>query len=396
MKMSYYVWKYTTIVEVGSGCCKFAPARFDEMGSKRVVMITDKGLVKSGIVDKIKEVFESQGKPLAGIYDEIEQDAVLKSVNNCARWYREQAADGLLAVGGGSAMDTAKSVKGMIGLKAADIMQIITGNPELLVRPLAKPLGVPHIAIPTTAGTGSEVSWGSVVYLEDVKKKLTWRHDFLNANYALLDPDLTVSLPPQLTAETGFDALSHAVEGYFGPAANSMTEALALQVFRLVKKYLPLAVKDGGNIEARTQMLVASNMGVMSLALGGGAAPIHNFAHAMGAALRIPHGLGNAVFLPVVIKNLPSYYRPKVELFAQALGINTAKMSPDKMLAAAVLELVNLQKECGINPKFSNKVDAAQFETLFKAVKEDYVAMLFPLPDDVISACLKECFVVTP
>lgn len=394
--MNYYVWKYTTIVEVGSGCRKFAPARFDEMGSKRVVLITDKGLVRAGVVDKIKEAFESQGKPLAGIYDEVEQDAELKSVNKCALWFREQAADGLLVVGGGSAMDTAKGVKAMIGLKATDVMEIITGKPERLVRPLAKPLGVPHVSIPTTAGTGSEVTWSSVVYMENVKKKLALRHDYLNANFALLDPDLTVSLPPKLTAETGFDALSHAVEGYFGPAANSMSDALALQAFRLVKKYLPLAVQDGGNLEARTQMLVASNLGVMSLALGGGAAPVHNFSHAMGGTIRTPHGLGNAVFLPVVMKNLPSYYLPKVELFAQAMGINTAKMSPDGMLAAAISELVSLQKECGISPKLPNKVDAAQLEILFKAVKEDYVAMIFPLPDKVISACLKECFIVTP
>jgi alcohol dehydrogenase class IV len=142
------------------------------MGCKRIGLITDEGLVKAGIVDQVLEIFEVQGQPpIVGIYDQIEPDAVMRIINDCARWCRENAVDGLLAVGGGSVLDSVKGVKAMLGMKVTDIREIMPGNIGPYLAPMGKPLNVPHIAIPTTAGTGSESSPLAVIYNEEQKVK---------------------------------------------------------------------------------------------------------------------------------------------------------------------------------------------------------------------------------
>ncbi len=390
----YYSWEFKTIVETGAGCRTFAPARFMEMGSRRVVMITDRGLVDAGVADQVKDVFDAQDTPLIGVYDKVEQDAGSLNINDCARWYREMAADGILAVGGGSVLDAAKSIKVMIGQKVTDIKELMAGNLGIFNRPLAKPLGVPHVSIPTTAGTGAEVSPGAVIYNEAEKVKGMLAHPYMNSDYALLDPDLTVGLPPGLTAQTGFDALSHCMEAYFSPNANSMADALALQGCRLIHQFLPEAVCDGNNLEARTELLAASCIGIAAFFMAVGAIPIHNMAHAVGGTCRIPHGEANAVFIPVVMKNLSPFYQPRAKSFAHAMGFHIDGLSETEILGLVIDEIVALQKKTGINPKFSLEIDAASLGNIHSAVKLDPAGLYFPIPDQVIAVCLKESFVV--
>jgi len=222
----YFMWDYRSIVEVGSGCRTFIPQRFMDMGCKRIGLITDEGLIQAGVVDQVKDIFAAQGKPkIVGIYDRIEPDAVMRVVNDCARWCREMAVDGLLAVGGGSVLDTVKGVKALLGMGEVDIKEIMPGNIGPYMRPMGKPLNVPHIAVPTTAGTGSESSPIAVLYNEEAKIKGDLLHPYLPADYAFLDPDLTLGLPPKMTADTGFDALSHAVEAISSPGTNCMIDA---------------------------------------------------------------------------------------------------------------------------------------------------------------------------
>ena len=391
----YFVWDFHTTVEVGSGCRTFVCQRFMELGCKRVALITDRGLVKAGIVEQIETIFQVQGGPaLAGIYDKIEQDAASGIVNDCARWYREIAADGILAVGGGSVLDAAKGVKAMLGMQVTDVKEIILGNMGLYLKPLGKPLGVPHVAIPTTAGTGSEVSPIAVIYNEMMKIKADLIHPYLPADVALLDPDLTVGLSPKMTADTGFDALCHAVEGLSSPGANCMIDSLALQAIRLIAKNLPLAVADGANLEARTKMLVASNMSIMSFAMSGLFYPVHNIAHAVGAQMRIPHGEANAVLLPVVMEKFPRHYLPKAEELSRAFDAHVKGMTPEEALKAAVEAVRSLQRQCGVKAVFSPKVGKNVLESLYWAVKIDPAGMLYPLPDDVIKNILTTCFEV--
>ncbi|HOQ10560.1 MAG TPA: iron-containing alcohol dehydrogenase [Syntrophomonadaceae bacterium] len=389
----YFMWDYRSIVEVGSGCRTFIPQRFMDMGCKRIGLITDEGLIQAGVVDQVKDIFAAQGKPkIVGIYDRIEPDAVMRVVNDCARWCREMAVDGLLAVGGGSVLDTVKGVKALLGMGEVDIKEIMPGNIGPYMRPMGKPLNVPHIAVPTTAGTGSESSPIAVLYNEEAKIKGDLLHPYLPADYAFLDPDLTLGLPPKMTADTGFDALSHAVEAISSPGTNCMIDALSVQAIKLICRYLPVAVADGRNLEARTKMLVASNMAIMSFAMSGLFYPIHNVAHAVGGQLRIPHGEANAVLIPILMEQYPKHYLSNAEVLADAFGVNTEGMTKEEMVTASAQKVRELQQKCGVQPKFAESLDEEKKEIMFWAIKYDPAGLFYPLPDEVIRGCIAAAF----
>lgn len=387
--------EFTTVVKAGPGCRALVPRTFADQGCRRVAMITDKGLIEAGVVDQVREAFEAQGVPLAGIFDSVRQDNDTRDINECARWYQDIGADGLLAVGGGSVLDTAKCIKVMLGLGAEDINELVEGGLVYYKRPKAKPLGITHISIPTTAGTGAEVSQGAALMDGETNKKIIMFHQYMNSDFAFLDPELTVSLPPKLTAEPAFDALSHCLESFFSTRPNSFADALALRAARLIVDNLPIAVNDGHNIEARGELQIAAAIAcVATVSSGLGATPIHNFADAVGPMYRFPHGLVNAVYLPIVMKNLRSHYLRRIKPFAEALGIAIGSKDDAQILDEVIADFVSLQEQCGIPPKLSLEVDGDQLKELHVAVKEDPAGINFPLPDDVISACLEESMTI--
>jgi alcohol dehydrogenase class IV len=389
----YFVWDYRPVVEVGAGCRTLAAQRFMEMGAKRVAIITDPGLVQAGVLDMVKDIFTVQGEPkLVGVYDRIEQDAVMRVINECARWCRENAVDGLLGLGGGSVLDSVKGVKLLLGTGETDIKKLMPGNIGPYIRPLGKPLNIPNVSIPTTAGTGSEVSPIAVIYNEEAKVKGDVMHPFIAADFALLDPDLTVGLSPTMTASTGFDALSHAIEGVTSPDGNTMIDALGLQSIRLIVKYLATAVNEGKNLEARTQMLVASNMAIMAFAMSGMTFPVHNIAHAAGGQLRIPHGQAIGVTLPAMMEHASWHFMPKAQELAEAFGIITTGMNPAEMVAATREKLLAIMKECNFKPQFDTVLDEQGMANMFWAVKLDPSGLLYPLPEDTIKDILKTIF----
>ena len=389
----YFVWDYRGQIEVGSGCRTFVPQRFEAMGCKRIGLITDAGLVKAGIIDQVTEIFEVQGQPpIVGIYDQVEPDAVMRVINDCARWCRENAVDGLLAVGGGRVLDSVKGVKAMLGMKVTDIRDIMPGNIGPYLGAMGSPLNVPHIAIPTTAGTGSESSPIAVIYNEEQKVKGDLLHPYLPADYAFLDPDFTVGLPPKMTADTGFDALSHAIEAISSPGANCMIDGLAVQAIKLIRKYLPIAVENGTDLEARTKMLVASNMAIMAFAMSGLFYPIHNVAHAAGGQLRIPHGEANAVLIPILMDHYPKHYLPSAEVMADAFGIVPSGQSPEELVEACAEQVRELQKQCRVGSKFTQSLDEQSAELMFWAVKMDPAGIFYPLPDPTIRDIIQSSF----
>jgi alcohol dehydrogenase class IV len=280
----------------------------------------------------------------------------------------------------------------MLGMKVTDIREIMPGNIGPYLAPMGKPLNVPHIAIPTTAGTGSESSPLAVIYNEEQKVKGDLLHPYLPADYAFLDPDFTVGLPPKMTADTGFDALSHAVEAISSPGSNCMIDALSVQAIKLIRKYLPLAVENGTNLEARTKMLVASNMAIMAFAMSGLFYPIHNVAHAVGGQLRIPHGEANAVLIPVMMENYPKHYLPNIEVLADAFGVDPTGKRDEELVEACAKEVRELQKQCGVDPVFTQKLDDQAAELMFWAVKMDPAGMFYPLPDLTIKECIQCSF----
>ncbi len=381
-----------TVIYSGSNSRALIPDLFRGLGAKRVVLFSDRGLEKADIVEKIVRIFENAppgtGPELAGIYLDIAQDAESSSVNNAAAYARNVGADALLAVGGGSVLDTVKGVKYTLHKGLSDIKTVIPKG--ILFEQLldANHIPIPHIAIPTTAGTGAEVSPIAVIYNEETKMKGNIINPFISADIAVLDPDLTVGLPAAITAFTGFDALTHAIEALASSNATALTDAHALQAIRLIEQNLPVAVSNGENVDARMEMLYASLMGISAFSCALNAIPVHNFAHAYGGLFRIPHGLANAVFLPVVMEMMPSLYLPKIKELAEALRVRTNKNEDlEGMLAKVTEKLRLLQQRAGLPSNFSAYgLTEEDLQRAADAVAKDPAAASFPMPAELIQA----------
>ncbi|MBN8208823.1 iron-containing alcohol dehydrogenase [Bacillus sp. NTK071] len=391
MSLTYSQVMLRTAIHSGAGTRALVPDLFRGLQSKRVVLFSDRGLEQAGIVEKIKEIFaltpHGTGPELAGVYLDIKQDAGSKDVNAALRYAREISADGLLAVGGGSVMDTVKGVKYCLHHGLTDIKEAIPGGLLYLTWPEANYMPIPHISIPTTAGTGSEVSPIAVIYNEDIKMKTNIIHPFINSDMAILDPELTTGLPASITAFTGYDALTHAIEALASPTATALTDAYALHAIRLIETHLPTAVKQGHNLTARMEMLQASMMGITAFSFALNAIPVHNFAHAYGALFRIPHGLANAVFLPVIIEMIPDLYLPKVQELAQALNLETKGKEKETLLQDVIQKIKYMQQDIGLPADFKEyDIKSEALEATITAVKMDPAALNFPLSPELIKA----------
>ncbi|MCM3588115.1 iron-containing alcohol dehydrogenase [Mesobacillus maritimus] len=376
----------------GSNTRAIVPNLFKGLGAKRVLLLSDRGLESAGIVKKVAEIFrltpQGSGPELVGIFLDIAQDAESNSVNAAARYAREIAADGLLAVGGGSVLDTVKGVKYALHHGLSDIKEAIPGGFVMEQFPKANYIPIPHIAIPTTAGTGSEVSPIAVIFNEDIQMKTNIINPFLSADMAVLDPDLTVGLPPSITAFTGFDALTHAIEAFASPTATAITDAHALQAIRLIEKNLPEVVTNGENVDARMEMLQASLMGITAFSFALNAIPVHNFAHAYGALFRIPHGLANAVFLPIVMESIPQLYLPKIRELAEALRVEVSTNDNQETILEKTVEKIRLlQQKTGLPIDFAsyNLTDEDLVRTI-PAVSKDPASINLPMPKELIEA----------
>ena len=391
MSLTYSQYMLRTAIHSGAGTRALVPDLFRGLEAKRVVLFSDRGLEQAGVVEKIKEIFEltphGTGPELAGVYLDIHQDAGSNDVNAALKFAREVSADGLLAVGGGSVMDTVKGVKYALHHGLTDIKEAIPGGLLYLSWPEATYMPIPHISIPTTAGTGSEVSPIAVIYNEEIKMKTNIIHPFINADMAILDPELTTGLPAKITAFTGFDALTHAIEALASPTATALTDAYALQSIRLIESHLSTAVKHGENLHARMGMLQASMMGITAFSFALNAIPVHNFAHAYGALFRIPHGLANAVFLPVVMEVLPDLYLPKSKELAEALHLETSGKEKQTLLTAVIEKIRNMQQDIGLPANFKDySIPPEALEATVAAVKMDPAALNYPLQPELIKA----------
>lgn len=391
MKTTLSQFMLRTGIYSGSNSRAMVPSLFAGLGAKRVVLFSDRGLEKAGVVEKVASIFNltghGSGPELVGTYLDIAQDAESRSINDAARYAREVGADALLAVGGGSVLDTVKGVKYALHKGLADIKEAIPGGLLYESFPKANYIPIPHIAIPTTAGTGSEVSPICVVFNEDIQMKTNIINPFISADMAILDPDLTVGLPPVITAFTGFDALTHAIEALASPTATGLTDAYALHAIRLIEKNLPVAVADGTNLDARMDLLQASLMGITAFSFALNAIPVHNMAHAYGALFRIPHGLANAVFLPVVMELVPALYLPRVAELAQALNVDVEDDPAEAALAKVIDKIRLLQHKVGLPADFKqyNLTEEALLLAI-PAVMKDPAALSFPMPKELIAA----------
>lgn len=314
-----------------------------QMGGTKAVIFTDKVLIAAGIAEMVIKEVKKSNVELVGVFDSIIQDARIGSINEGAAFYRKCGADCMIVVGGGSVMDTAKAVNIMIGGGHDDFQPLAD---QVGLWDGAKPLP-PHIAFPTTAGTGCEVTNAMVVLDTNAHAKLSVSHPFCNPDLAMLDPELTVKLPARITAFTGIDALTHAIEGVTSTGAEPIGDALGLHAIRLICKYLPIAFKNPEDITARGNMLLASTIAGMCFVntLTGGA---HATAHSLGALYGIPHGLANAIMLPVVMDFNISEVPERFMMVADAMGLDITGKKPMEAAKMSVKAVISLKKKLGL------------------------------------------------
>jgi len=385
----YFQYNMRAVVHSGVGSIIRIPALMQGLGARRVLLISDAGLKDVGVVDRVAATFDnwqSGNMPaLAGIFAEITPDAGGNCVNACMAYARQIAADAIVAVGGGSVMDAAKAVKFGLCHQILDINEALQAGIYMESWPAAQHMGIPHLAVPTTAGTGAEVSAAAVIFDEvnDTKKGLV--APFLEADIAVLDAQLTVGLPPGLTASTGMDALTHALEGIASPVANPFTDSHCLLAAQLIEQNLPEAVNNGGNIDARDRMLTASCMAIDGYVASLNASPVHNCAHAFGALYHIPHGDANGVFLPIVFESLLEMYIPNAERLASGLNMPDSGNSGAELVTEVVAKIRDIQQQIGCATDLSRwKVKADDMEQIVTAVATDPLAMFFPIPPEKI------------
>ncbi|KRF61501.1 alcohol dehydrogenase [Bacillus sp. Soil768D1] len=392
MNNSFSEFHLRTSISSGAGARSLLPQMIQGLGGKRVILFTDKGLVQAGVAAQIIDLFKGieEHVELVGVFDEIEQDANAENVTKAVRFFREHQADALIALGGGSVLDAVKGIKWMLH-KGYDDTEKILHTSIREFPPEAQPTGIPHVAIPTTAGTGAEVSPMAVIYNEKLGMKLVIRTPYLNADMAILDPELTVGLPPKITAFTGMDALTHAIEGYFSTTATPFTDSYALYSTHLIAENLPIAVKEGSNLEARGNMLMASAMAITAFGFGNNGVPVHNMAHVFGAKFRIPHGLANAVLLPNMMVALPSLYLPKIKRFAEALGIENLSSDPQECLTRVIEFIRNLRQQIGLPDTFAEfNLESNVLQCIVDEVQSDSASARFLIPADVITKVTEE------
>ncbi|BCG88753.1 alcohol dehydrogenase [Mesorhizobium sp. 113-3-9] len=310
-------WSFPTSVRFGNGRIAELAGIVRELGAKRPLVVTDDGLKTLFPVQRTLEVLKVSGLD-AGFFHNVKPNPTGGNVADGVAVLKQGQHDLVVAIGGGSALDAAKAIALMAtqSIPMWDLEDIGDNWKRADTSHL-----VPVIAIPTTAGTGSELGRASVITNEAEKRKVIVFHPRMMPDVVLMDPELTTGLPAHITAATGMDALSHALEAYCAPSYHPMAEGIALNALRLIKTWLPVAVEDGQNIEARAQMLIASGMGCVALQKGLGA--IHALAHPLGALYDTHHGLLNAVLMPYVVEFNAPVVEEKLSLLARFLDLPT-------------------------------------------------------------------------
>ncbi len=314
MLPEYFEFKLPTKVVYGVGILNDLKETVAPLGKRKALLVTDEILVKAGPVDKLKAGLQKTGIKIACIFDQVPPNSTIAAVEKCAALAKKHACDLIIAIGGGSVIDTAKTANILIvkGGKLEDHMgAYLLDSAEKLL---------PCIYIPTTAGTGSEVTKVAVIADPDKDVKLPFAEEQFLPELAVLDPEVTVSMPAKLTAATGMDALTHAIEAYVDKEWSPATDALALHAVKLISGNILRACAKPDDLQARGAMLVGSFLAgvAFSHSMVG---MVHGIAHALGGVYHIPHGLANALILPEVMAyNLETRYERYADI-ALAMGI---------------------------------------------------------------------------
>ena len=290
--MHLATFRFPTLIHCGSGARRSLEWFKQQHQVEQPLLVTDSGLPSTEAYGLVVEEMDRLWPGAWRAFNKVQANPAEQDVDNAWQVYRESQSDAVIGLGGGSALDAAKALRLRPAFPDSPLGQIPLGQlPERLT---------PMCAIPTTAGTGSEVGRSAVITLRESGQKAVIGADPMMPDLAILDAELTRSLPPHLTAATGMDAMTHAIEAYVCPMYHPMCDAIALEAIRMVRTFLPLAVADGADLDARQQMLVAASMGAVAFQKDLGAA--HSLAHPLSTEFGVHHGLANAIVLPHVIR----------------------------------------------------------------------------------------------
>jgi len=327
-----------TKVVFGTGSISELPMEIVSLG-KKAFLVTDQGIMETGLVD---QVTARMGDLMGGVFSDVPQDSGMEVVDKGAEAALAAGAEVLVSLGGGSVIDTAKGM--CIVMKEGGSFRNFQGM-QMLSRPQ-----IPHIVVPTTAGTGSEVTSGAVVMDKEQGQKVIIFEYFNTPRIAILDPRMTEMLPPGLTATTGMDAMTHAVESYVSQQRNPISDAAALHAIKLITQYLPIAVDNGSDLAARGQMQVAALLAgwAFSNAMVG---LVHAMAHSLGAVCGIAHGLANGMLLPHVMKYNLDEVPDLLADIAAAMGADITGMNSLEAGQSAVNEMQALLKRIGLSQR---------------------------------------------
>ncbi len=336
-----------TKIIFGENSVKEIGLEVDSLGGSKALVVTDRGIIEAGLAEKVEKAL---GRRYAGTYDQCIPDSGFHLVDEGATFAHEKGADILVSVGGGSVIDTAKGMAVVMkeGGKLSDYRGV-----QVLSRPQT-----PHVVVPTTAGSGSEVTWFAVIkdWERNIKEAFVDVH--IIPDKAILDPTMVADLPPHLTAGPGMDSLSHAVEAIHSLQRQPIIDGLALQAVRLVMENLPRCVEKGDDLVSRGQQQLAATMAGIAF---GNSQPglVHAMAHPVGALFKVPHGVANAILLPhVMLFNMPEC-ADRYKLLARAMGLDVRLLSNEEAGRAAVEAIRNLAAKIGL-PQKLREVDVPE------------------------------------
>ncbi len=363
---------YTTPTRIvfGAGCLSELASEVDGLGCTRAMVVTDGFLAhKTDLVERVKKAL---GRRFAGVFDGVEPDSSVAIVNRGAALAKELAVDVIVSIGGGSSIDTAKAIA--IVLTEGGGIRDHQGFQGL------SRATTPHIAIPTTAGTGSEVTKAAVIRDEEAGQKLIFGDNHIYPRVALLDPQLTLGMPPAITAGTGLDALTHAFESLHAMQAEPLSDALALHAIRLVARHLPRVMQAPDDVVARGHMLIASTLAGMAFD-NAQVGLVHAIAHTVGARHHVHHGTANAIALPHVLRFNADVAAEAYREGGDALGVDTKGLTHEAAVDAIATAIGKLVADVGLPLRYRDVgVPESDLEAIAEMTLSDGAIVYNPKP----------------
>ncbi|MDL0432625.1 iron-containing alcohol dehydrogenase [Marinobacter sp. TBZ242] len=378
MTNQYYEFFCPVKVIAGKAALEHIPYELTGLGAKRPMIVTDKGVRAAGLLDPVIAACEESGLEIISIYDDVPPDSSTGVVKDIAGIYRREKCDSLIAVGGGSAIDTAKAVNILVSEGGDNIAEY--SGAGIIKHPLK-----PFLVVPTTAGTGSEVT--SVAVITDTAKsvKLPFTSSFLLPNAAVIDPRMTLTLPPHITAATAMDAMTHATEAFTCMAKNPLSDAYATAAIKKISGSLLKVMDNPKDSDGRLELAQASTMAGIAFS-NSMVGLVHALGHATGAICHLPHGLCMSLYLPYVLEyNLESIRQPLGELLLYLEGPEVYSATPSSRRAEASISALRklrdeLHKRCKLprTLKETGSVEEHQLDTIAELAMDDGSMMFNP------------------